>query len=649
MANNGTTIAKGYVQIVPSAKGIQGSIASALNSEASSAGESAGNLAGNSLASKIKGIVIAAGIGTAIVKGISASLNEGGALQQSMGGIETLFKDSASKVQDYAKNAYKNAGVSANEYMEQVTSFSASLLQSLDGDTAKAAEYANTAMEDMSDNANKFGTDIESIQNAYQGFAKQNYTMLDNLKLGYGGTKEEMERLLEDAEKLSGQKYDISNLSDVYQAIHVIQEDLGVTGTTAKEAATTFTGSFGMMKAAAQDFLASLTGVSDEEGNAILNIEESLTNLISSVGTFVTGNLVPMVANIVTAFPKTIVDMWLEHGDEATQSAVDWLTKMAQGFVLGMPNLLAQALPMIVQFTAKLRENAGQLITAGLEMLKSLAQGFANSLPVLIQNIPQVITNICGIINDNAPKILSTGIQIIGTLIMGIIQAIPTLVASIPQIVQAIVSVITAGGWNTLGSNIVQWLGSGISALASLPSQIFSGIVDIAKSTLTAGGSWYEVGANVIRGIVGGLKANVSAIVDTMKSIASSALDTVKDFLGIHSPSRVFADEIGAFIPSGIAMGITANASDLQNAMTEVSELALAQGQIGLSASDISSSVSVNGTPTNTNSGTGQIIGLLQGILNKDSGVYIDGNEITDQIQKKITARTSARNAFAGG
>lgn len=224
----GTELAKAYVQIVPSAKGIKGKISEELGGEANSAGKSAGL----SIASAIKGAIAAAGIGTAL----KAAIGEGANLQQSLGGIETLFKDSADKVIESAKNAYKTAGMSANEYMETVTSFSASLLQGLAGDTNKAADVADMALTDMSDNANKMGTSMEMIQNAYQGFAKQNYTMLDNLKLGYGGTKTEMQRLLADAQKLTGVKYNLDNLSDVYEAIHVIQEDMGIMGTTAEEA-----------------------------------------------------------------------------------------------------------------------------------------------------------------------------------------------------------------------------------------------------------------------------------------------------------------------------------------------------------------------------------------------------------------------------
>ena len=247
-------IAKAYVQVIPSAKGMKGKLTEALGGESKSAGMSAGSTFGSNLVSTVKKILIAAGIGETIKK----SITEGAALEQSLGGIETLFKENADRVIANADQAYRTCGLSANSYMEQVTSFSASLLQSLGGDTSKAANVADMALTDMSDNANKVGTDMERITDAYQGFAKQNYTMLDNLKLGYGGTKKEMERLLSDAQKLTGVKYDINNLSDVYNAIHAIQENLGVTGTTAEEAASTISGSAASMKAAFSNVLGNL-------------------------------------------------------------------------------------------------------------------------------------------------------------------------------------------------------------------------------------------------------------------------------------------------------------------------------------------------------------------------------------------------------
>ncbi|WP_459904557.1 phage tail protein [Enterococcus thailandicus] len=292
-----TELGQAYVQIIPSAKGISGAISKQLDPEASSAGKSAGLKIGTGL--KVAAVAAVAAVGATLGKTISASLTEGAKLQQSLGGIETLFKGSANKVKKYADEAYRTSGLSANAYMENVTSFSASLLQSVGGDTEKAADVANMAMIDMSDNANKMGTDMGDIQNAYQGFAKQNYTMLDNLKLGYGGTKEEMARLLADAEKLTGVKYDISNLSDVYNAIHAIQENLDITGTTAKEAAETFSGSFAAMKASLSNVLGKMALGQD--------IKPSLNQLAETTATFLFGNFIPMVGNILKALPGAIV------------------------------------------------------------------------------------------------------------------------------------------------------------------------------------------------------------------------------------------------------------------------------------------------------------------------------------------------------
>lgn len=289
----GSSIATAYVQVRPSMDGVASDVRKTFTDE----GDKSGSALGSNLIGKLKSVIAAAGIG----KAIGMSLTAGGALQQSIGGVETLFGDSCDRVIQAANIAYRTAGLSANEYMENVTSFAASLLQSTGKNTEEAARIADMAMIDMSDNANKMGTDMESIQNAYQGFAKQNYTMLDNLKLGYGGTKTEMERLLADAQKLTGIKYDINNLSDVYQAIHAIQEELGITGTTAKEAATTMTGSFSAMKAAAQNVLGHLA-LGD-------NIRPSLNALSETVSTYLVRNLLPMVVNIAAGIPEAAMTL----------------------------------------------------------------------------------------------------------------------------------------------------------------------------------------------------------------------------------------------------------------------------------------------------------------------------------------------------
>ena len=292
-----TELAKAYVQIIPSARGIQGSITQALGGEAASAGTSAGQTFGSNLVSKVMGVVSVAAIG----KAIASTITEGAALEQSIGGIETLFKESADTVKANAAEAYRTAGMSDNQYMEQTTSFAASLLQSLGGNTAEAAKIADMAMTDMSDNSNKMGTDMERITDAYQGFAKQNYTMLDNLKLGYGGTKTEMERLLQDAQKITGIKYDINNLADVYNAIHVIQKKLEITGATQEEAIKTISGSFNSMLAAGKNVLGNLALGQD--------ITPSLQAMAQTTTTFLVGNLLPAVWNILKALPSGMVTL----------------------------------------------------------------------------------------------------------------------------------------------------------------------------------------------------------------------------------------------------------------------------------------------------------------------------------------------------
>ena len=380
-----TEIAQAYVQLIPSARGITGKIQSILNPEASAAGQSAGQSLGSSMMATIKKVIVAAGIG----KAFKATLDEGAALQQSLGGIETLFKGSADKVKGYANEAYKTTGLSANAYMENVTGFSASLLQSLGGDTDKAAETANMAMIDMSDNANKMGTSMESIQMAYQGFAKQNYTMLDNLKLGYGGTKQEMQRLLADAEKLTGVKYDINNLSDVYNAIHAIQENLDITGTTAKEAASTFSGSFESMKAAAQNVLGKLA-----LGE---NILPSLQALAETTSTFLFDNFFPMVGNILSGLGLVLTEGISQiasqlFGDTFGSAVYDQLSRVT--------GIFQTFFDMIFGSLSK-QDNIDILTMLGFsEGAANQIVNIADNIRVTFENIGVVAGNVASIVID---------------------------------------------------------------------------------------------------------------------------------------------------------------------------------------------------------------------------------------------------------
>lgn len=577
-----TELAKAYVQIIPSAQGISGKIQQAIEPEA----EVAGTSFGGKLVSTIKNVIATAAIGKALV----STINEGAAIEQSMGGIETLFKESAEKMHQNAINAYKTAGLSANAYMEQSTSFAASLLSSLGNNTSKAADIADMAMTDMSDNANKMGTNMEDITNAYQGFAKQNYTMLDNLKLGYGGTKGEMQRLLDKAQELSGVEYNIDNLADVYSAIHVIQGELGITGTTAIEAEGTISGSFNMMKASATNFLASLTGVKDGNGNAILSVEDSLNDLVNSAVSFAS-NVIPAIGSVMTSLPKAIVQAMQTYGPQAIVAAqemlanlltyipsmltsfttvgVELLNQISSGLTSGIPTFCAQFLPMLVTISENLRANAGQLIDAGLNLIENLAQGIANSLPTLIATVPQIITNIAGIINDNMPKILSTGIEILITLTKGIINAIPTLIANLPKIFTAAESVLSAMNWLGVGKNLMNLLVNGVKALVHLPGQIIKGAFNTAKQMITTGFSWGSVGRNIIHGIANGLSAAGHMLWDTVKGILGSFKDNVLSFFGIHSPSR-WGAFVGKMIDAGVANGLIDNTSLVSNAANEL-------------------------------------------------------------------------------
>lgn len=510
---NGIELAKAYVQIVPSAEGIQGSISHVMGGEASSAGESAGTLLGTKLVGTLKKVIAAAGIG----KMISDSMNLGGALQQSIGGVKTLFKESADTVKTYAAQAYRTVGLSANDYMEQTTSFAASLLSSVSKDTNAAAQLANMAMVDMADNANKMGTDMASIQNAYQGFAKQNYTMLDNLKLGYGGTQAEMQRLLTDAEKLSGVHYELGNLADMYSAIHVIQTDLDITGTTAKEAATTLTGSFAAMKAAAQNVLGDWSTGAD--------LTAPIQALADTTRTFLQGNLLPMIGNVLAGIPQLVYGLV----PEVLQTGTELVSSLASGFAQGIPAFLSTALPQLLSFTEELRANAGQFVDAGLNCITQLLNGLIAGLPQLIAYVPDIIINIAGIINDNMPKILSTGVNLIVALVKGIFQAVPALLANWKKILQAVLSVISAINWLNIGKNILTSVANGVKSMGSSMLTAFKGGFSSAlswiKSLPSQAVKW---GKNLIQGFIKGLtgKGNVVSNAATAVTAGISLAET---------------------------------------------------------------------------------------------------------------------------
>lgn len=596
------------------------------------------------------GKVAVAGVGTATtaIGALSkVSLDAYSSYEQLTGGVETLFKSSSDALIDYADNAYKTAGMSANEYMDTVTSFSATLLQGLEGDTDSAVEVANQAITDMADNANKMGTSMESIQFAYQGFAKQNYTMLDNLKLGYGGTQAEMARLINDSGVLgdtmtvTAKTVNEVSFDKIIEAIHVVQTNLGITGTTAKEAATTIEGSVNSAKAAWTNLV---TGIANENANldtlignfvesattAAGNVLPRLEQILEGMGTaiqkispvlaeqipaLVSQVLPPMVSagaqlvvglseGLVSAVPELvnsipgIVQNVVASFEAAAPSLVaaggSLLTMLGNGIMTGMPLLADSAvtvmanlgiylqgnLPTLMQsglqiisgFAQSLRDNAGTLVDGALSLAQSLAQGLADSIPIIVENVPEIVTNIAGVINDNAPKVLVAAGEIMLTLAKGLVEAIPTVVQNLPQIVNAIVDVFAAFNWLNLGKSIIEGLGNGVKAAASFVKDASGQIVTVIKDGISAlPGEMVTIGNQIIQGLINGIKGMASAAKDSIVSVGLGIVTSIKNALGIHSPSTVFED-IGNYIMQGLDIGLKNGADKVMETVDDVAD-----------------------------------------------------------------------------
>lgn len=486
--------------------------------------------------------------------------------EQLIGGVDTLFKESSAQVQQYANEAYKTAGLSANQYMETVTSFSASLLQSMGGDTQAAAEKANRAITDMSDNANKMGTDMTSIQDAYQGFAKQNYTMLDNLKLGYGGTKQEMERLLADAEKFSGIKYDISSYADIVDAIHVVQTEMGITGTTAKEAATTIQGSSAAMKSAWSNLL---TGMSNEN----LDLDKLVQNVIDSVNTFA-DNLIPRLQIMLPRFAEglnKLVTGLIPYVGPALElllpSLVQGIGGLVSGIVQALPAAVEAITAVIPMLVEQLTVLLPQIISAGVEIIAALASGIGENLPTLIPAVVDAIITITEGLLDHIDLLIIAAGQLIVGLAKGLIEAIPRLIERLPEIISA----------------IVNGLLKGLAAIG-------------------------EVGLELVKGLFNGISNAAKWLYEKVKGWASSVVGWIKDFFGIHSPSKVFADEVGKFIPPGITLGVE---QAMPRAMRAMGDELAALTDIPLPGAGSTTTTNMGGVVLNVYGAEGQDVNAL--------------------------------------
>ena len=552
-------------------------------------------------ADKLKsGLATAAKVGaaalTAAATGMAAltkaSIDQYAEYEQLVGGVDTLFKTASDKVQEYAANAYKTAGMSANEYMDTVTSFSASLLQSLGGDTEKAAQKADQAITDMADNANKMGTGMEMIQNAYQGFAKQNYTMLDNLKLGYGGTKEEMERLLADAEKLSGQKFDISSYSDIVDAIHVVQTEMGITGTTAKEAASTIQGSVSAAKSAWSNLI---TGIAADNadldtliGNFVSSVETAAGNIIPRVSVMLGGisqlvtsastTIIPMVITTITdnlpallqaavALVGALGQGIIDSLPAITQAAIDILFFLANGLIENLPTLIdgiVQVTLTIVQMLTS-PDFLTQLIETAILLIMTLAQGLIDAIPQLIAAVPMIIGNLLAAIIVELPNIIQMGIDLLFALIDGIIKCIPELVAAVPTLIIAFVNGIVnnldkiiLAAPQIIVSLITGIIGAIPELIAAVP-RVIAAIADTIRNY-----DWGGIGRNIVHGLKDGIAGMWDNIKDWINEKVNSLVGGVKRILGIHSPSKVFAG-IGGFMAEGLGEGFSDEFAAVKN------------------------------------------------------------------------------------
>ena len=710
---------------------------------------------GNGLKVVGAGMVAVAGVAGAAAVGLSKKVIGAYAeYEQLVGGVDTLFKEASSKVQGFADNAYKTAGMSANEYMETVTGFSASLIQSLGGDTQKAADVGNQAVTDMSDNANKMGTDITNIQNAYQGFAKQNYTMLDNLKLGYGGTKEEMQRLLVDAEKISGVKYDISSFADVTEAIHVMQTQMGITGTTAAEAADTISGSIDSTKSALTNLWAGLgnpkadvqklvNDVTNSLGNVVKNITPVLNNIVTALPTLINGvvsaiggmlpNLLQAVTSlftqvlqtILTLLPSlipvfvnalmTIVQAIISNLPLLISAAVQLVTTLVQGIATALPTLIPAAVQAVVTIVQGLIDNLPLLLDAGLQLLTGLLDGLITAIPILIAALPQIITSLVTFFVTSIPIIINAGIQLLTALVTALPQIIAAIVAVLPQIINGIITALIAALPQLINAGIQLFLAlitalpQIISAIAGAMPQIINGITSaligyidqiinagvallvalvqnlpqimtsigaaipqIISSIVTALGNgvgemarvglklitgvkdsftnidWASVGSNIISGVAGGITGAATELLDAAGNAAGNALDWMKKKLGIHSPSRVFRDEVGKFIPAGIAVGIEQEAYTMQDALdTAATGLTFDTGNLGANIID-PAQVSMQGTNQQMNFGANSVnndeslsllrlmISKIEEILNTKFNIYLDKTLISKEIEKSL-------------
>ena len=564
--------------------------------------------------------VAAGGAAFAAVSGMAVSAYAN--YEQLEGGIKKLYQGASDELMGYAQQAYQTAGMSANQYMEQATSFSAALVNSLGGDYSKAAKQTDVAMKAISDNVNTFGSDMDSVQMAFQGFAKQNYTMLDNLKLGYGGTKSEMERLIADANdyaEANGKAADLSidSFSDIITAIQYVQEEQHIAGTTANEAATTIEGSINMAKAAWDNLL-----VGFADGNQ--DIEALASTFVDSLGT-AAKNIVPRFIQALSGIAKGVPmlatklkDAFVAQAGKYQSAGLEMVKGIADGLSKNVTEIINTVVPMISKFVENIKANAGKIVDAGMELILKLGQGIVDAIPTIVQYMPTIIGNIASLIIENAPKLIETGVKLVAMIVKGLVSATPQIVAAVPKIIKAIFNAFKSASWKSLGKTVIKTLVSGIRGALGL---VKSGAKTVAKGGINALKNGFsnikKVGLQVIRLLARSIVSGINTVSTAAKSIANSVIDTIKgiftgaysigsnlvsgiwngisgglgwikgkitgwvgdvesffkSLFGISSPSKWARDEIGYNIVRGMAEGIEGNEDLVESAMSDLVDI----------------------------------------------------------------------------
>lgn len=631
------SIATAYVQIEPTFEGVGKKLKGELSTDAKSAGESSGSSFGSGFASVMGGAVKVAGtalvgavsVGSAAVSKMTADATANfGEFEQLVGGVDTLFGSKFSSVEEYAAgvglsledaaqswdqyqqrqqtvldnaaNAYKNQGMDANTYMETVTSFAAALNSSLGENQWQSANVADMAITDMADNAAKFGSSMESVQNAYMGFSKGNFTMLDNLKLGYGGTKTEMERLMRDAEQMEGYiegSLSVDSFADVVEAINIIQTNMGIAGTTAAEAADTLQGSYDMMSAAWQNMLTSLgsgEGLETSMSALVETAETYIGNLLPVIETSLGGisqlitNLAPVIAEKLPALVQTILPSVLTAAGQlvtalasALQTAMpvlittgtEVINTLIQGFLTGLPQMLPMVTELLMTITNLIIENAPMLLEAATQLILGLATGITQALPTLIPTIVDVVLNLALYLVENADLLIDAALQLMMGLATGLINALPVVVEKAPIIIGKLLTAFISGAQKLLeaGVKLIKMVIDGINKTAPQLLALVPQLVNNLKAKfLGLVSQFLTIGSQIVEGIKTGISNAWDNFTNWMHSLLDGFVDGILSFFGISSPSKLMAEEVGQWIPAGIAEGIEQGMGILDSAMSDM-------------------------------------------------------------------------------